>query len=317
MRFIGIGDLHLSSTNGHGGFSRFVESSDSYIISEVSSVLAKNEESGIENIIFYGDICDSTRMSYKAHEQLVKLFDEYRDLRFHLILGNHDKFAVSGLGDSLDLLRLFKLKNVTIYDKPETVDFGDCKVRFLSYPFADFKKKELNVCHLDLNGGLTDSGRVIEDKIDPLKFNIVSGHIHTSGKVRNSYYSGTLYQLTFGEKLEGKGYHVIECTGSDFEVSQIPWTPKYKLQTCTVDQLKKDSNTFYKVVSDSPIDPSLYNDYNIVQCKISDNPTLNDNDIDLKFENLNLSCDSVFKHLVSRYDDSKAITELRAKLLAK
>ena len=107
MEFVGIGDLHLSSQNGHGGFSRFLDNSDAYILSEVQRVLNLAKDRGIEQVILYGDICDSVRMSYRAHLQLVEFLRSNRDMYFHIILGNHDKFAKEAQLTANDCKRRF------------------------------------------------------------------------------------------------------------------------------------------------------------------------------------------------------------------
>ena len=56
MQLLGIGDLHLSSVNGAGGLSRFLQNSDAVILNEVERVLERED---IDTVLLYGDICDS------------------------------------------------------------------------------------------------------------------------------------------------------------------------------------------------------------------------------------------------------------------
>ena len=330
MEFVGIGDLHLSSQNGHGGFSRFIDDSDAYILSEVQKVIDFAKEKGIEKAIIYGDVCDSVRMSYRAHIQLVEFFRRNKDIDFHVILGNHDKFAKeSHLGHSCEILQEFHLKNLTVYEQPKIVKFSDgSKVNFLPFPYSNFKNC-LNVCHLDLSGAPMDNGKPTKSDIHSKKHFVVSGHIHSSSNFRNTYYSGTLYQLNFGEDVNRKGFHLIECDATDAEVTYVPFTPKFQLQTVVVENpsilstLKKE-NVFYRflVPEDAEeIDASLYASLNVVDVKrwgskteLADLQTLT-----LEFEELNLDVNAVLKTILSSQyrDDAKRIMKVRSQILAR
>lgn len=324
--FLGIGDLHLSSVNGgHGGFSRYVDNSDAYIMSEVRRVMEDNLD--CSHVILYGDICDSVRMSYTAHEELHKFFAEYADRTFHVILGNHDKFAAeSKIGHSLQLLELFHLPNVHIYEETKVVKFTDCKVNFLSYPHAEFRYGMLNVCHLDINGARMQGGRTITNKTDPRKYYIVSGHIHDSSHFRNVWYSGTLYQLNFGESYKRKGYHRIECIGKDIHVTYVPFLPKYELCTVTAESSAdlKDlpaKNKFYRLLlkSKAEISPADYAHLNVVQVKSYESAAEIKmlEELNLDFEELNLDYNSVLHSILNTQyaDDKERILSVRQAVL--
>lgn len=304
--FCGIGDLHLSSTNGYGGFSRFIDRSDEYILSEVQKVVDTCTSQGIEHFFIYGDICDSPRMSYTAHLQLLQFFKANKDVMFHLILGNHDKLAVdASVGHSMEVFSQFGLKNCRLYVEPTVVDFGDCKVNFLSYPYCEFKKM-LNVCHLDISGAKNDNGRAVKG-VDPGKYQIVSGHIHSSGDYKRVHYSGTLYQLNFGESIERKGYHIIESTRSDVDVQWVPWSPKYELVTLELNSGSKiptdTVNKFYRVLLTDDLDPSVYAKLNVVSIKSCSAKDLKQ--LELKFEQLDLDPQQLLTHFISDLSQSE------------
>lgn len=317
--FIGIGDLHLSSTNGYGGFSRFVDNSDEYILSEVQRVVDYGIENGIDTFFIYGDICDSPRMSYKAHLALRSFFLSNKDCNFHLILGNHDKLATDWrIGHSLEVFEQFRLKNVNIYKEPTIVDFGDCKVNFLSFPFTSFERM-LNVCHLDINGSVTDNGRVVKGKVDGANYHIVSGHIHSASDKKRVHYSGTLYQLNFGEKVNRKGFHRIECVGNDIDVQFIPFKPKYEL--CDL-ELKKgtaipsnNKNKFYRILSQGDIDPAIYQSLNVLSVKNCTKEQIKS--LDLTFEQTDYDPEQLLDHFIADMDKDEqlAIKECRKRVL--
>lgn len=319
MIFCGIGDLHLSSTNGYGGFSRFVDQSDQYVLSEVQRVVDTCTAQGIDQFFIYGDICDSPRMSYRAHLELLQFLRYNKDCTFHLILGNHDKLAVdASVGHSMEVFSQFKLKNCKLYTEPTVVDFTDCKVNFLSYPYSDFKSKMLNVCHLDISGAKNDNGRPIKG-VDPRNYQIVSGHIHSAGDYKRVHYSGTLYQLNFGESVNRKGYHIIECTKSDCDVQWVPWKPKYELVTLELNsesELPKNTvNKFYRVLLTEDIDPSVYAKLNVVSIKSCSAKELKQ--LELKFEQLELNPDQLLNKFIKDLpvDDQQKLLAVRNKVL--
>ena len=330
MDFVGIGDLHLSSQSGHGGFSRFIEDSDSYIISEVQRALDMATDKGIQKAILYGDICDSVRMSYNAHIKLVDFFRRNKEIDFHVILGNHDKFAKdSNLGHSCEVLQQFHLKNLTIYDQPKVIKFSDgTRVNFLPFPFHNFKNC-LNVCHLDLSGAPMDNGKPTKSDILPKGYQIVSGHIHSSSSFKNTYYSGTLYQLTFGESVDRKGFHLIECNGDDAEVTYVPFSPRYTLRTVIVNdpsdlQGLPAKDVFYRLLlpeEAEDIDPSLYATLNVVEVKKwgtkSELSSLQE--LNLEFEQLNLDIPQMLESIVnSQYSSiAEGIMKTRERILAR
>jgi hypothetical protein len=231
---LAIGDLHCSSADGSGGLSKYVQDSDQMVCEEMEKVLQYGRKHGINTALLLGDICDSPRMSYPATIALARFFSANDDFMFHVILGNHDLYGETpDTGHSLELLKLLYSKsNVKFYTKPKTVEIDGAPVRFLPYPHESFDSKALNVYHKEVRGSKNDAGRVMgSDDLTDSKSVIVAGHLHTAHRVRNTYYSGTLYQQNFGESLP-KYFHHIEFTGPrDYEIRLVKHDPKYKLHT--------------------------------------------------------------------------------------
>ena len=235
MIAIGIGDLHLTSTTGQGALSQYVPNPDRYVASEVNRVLQDAKEKGVSNIFLYGDLCEGTRMSYDAQLALLSILRQ--DFDFHVILGNHDLFAEDpAAGHSLQLIKEFALPNVKIYEEPTDVEIDGAPVRFLPWPHMNFSKSRLNVFHNDVQGAKTDNGRLIS-KGSASQAYAVGGHIHTNQRVRNTFYSGTLYQTCFGERKE-KYYHLIEYDNC-WEITDVPFKPRYTLRTVRVSTKKQ------------------------------------------------------------------------------
>lgn len=234
MQAVGIGDLHLTSASGAGGLSAYIKDHDQMVKREVLRVLKWAKKRGISRCFFYGDICEGTRMSYEANLALLEILRQ--DFQFDLILGNHDLFSEDPtLGHSMQLIKEFKLPNVTVHEEPTTKKIDGSRVRFLPWPHQDFDDRCLNVAHVDVVGASTDSGRkIVKGKSSDAV--AVIGHIHTKQKVRNSHFSGTLYQTNFGEKKEKAFHHIVYDDG--WTIKEIPFVPEYTLHTIEVKSRK-------------------------------------------------------------------------------
>lgn len=228
--FIGIGDLHLTSSLGKGGLSSYVNDHDKAVVVAVKRALSYAKRNQVRQVFLYGDICEAPRMSYSGQIALLSFLR--LDFSFHIILGNHDKFGeVSSAGHSLEIIKELRLPNVHIYEDPTFVNIEGQDVNFLPWPHCDFNPKALNVAHVDVQGAKTDSGRAVTKGTSSKAFAVI-GHIHTHQRVRNSFYSGTLYQTNFGESQEKFFHHGRYEDG--WEIESIASKPKYVLHSLEV-----------------------------------------------------------------------------------
>jgi hypothetical protein len=232
--FIGIGDLHLTSPQGKGvtgGLSAYIDNHDDMVADLViSQPLRFAEKKGIEHVFLYGDISEKPRLTYDGMLALIRILEQ--PFQFHIILGNHDLFGEDpALGHSLEVIKKMRRKNVHIYESVTDVVIDGAPVRFLPWPHVKFSKKALNVAHVDVQGAKSDSGRLFDSEtLSQSKATAVIGHIHTRQKVRNSWYSGTLYQTNFGENGD-KSFHHISYSKGDWEIEDVPVKPTYRLHT--------------------------------------------------------------------------------------
>lgn len=272
IEFIGIGDLHLTDDRGHGGLAKYVEQPDQYVMNEVQRVIAYARKKQVEWIVFYGDLCENPRMSYDAHLAFLATIRANRDMNFVAYLGNHDKLARnSAEGHSLQLIEAARLKNLRIITEDTEIDLGGGKVKVCPWPSTKFDPKLLNLGHIEVQGSKLDSGRKIEnDELPKSKAVICMGHLHTNHKIRNTFYSGTLYQTNFGEQQDKFFHHVRFTDPEDFEIESVPFKPKYVLHNCVVETdedvaaLPTDPHHLIKLVVKDGADVVVPNRPNIV-----------------------------------------------------
>jgi len=234
MELIGIGDLHLTSPGPKGnigGLSAYINDHDNFVADLViTQPLAFAKKRHIENVVLYGDLFEKPRASYEGMLALLKILEQ--PFQFHIILGNHDMFGEEPtLGHSLQIIQKMQLPNVHIYTEPCLKKFGKAAVNFLPYPHSNFKDTALNVAHIDVEGAKSDSGRPLNGPKSTAT--AVVGHIHTKQKVRNTHYSGTLYQTNFGEAADKYFHHCVFEAG-EWEIHNVPVKPVYRLHTVEV-----------------------------------------------------------------------------------
>ncbi len=236
MEAVGIGDLHLTDDSGKGGLSNYVADCDEYVMSEVDRVLAWARKRNISNCFFYGDIGENPRLSYEAQIAFSSCIARNPDIQFYLILGNHDKLGPdSALGHSMQLIMLMKFPNLHIYAETTVVKVNGKRVKFCPWPEKNFDTTMFNVGHVEVKGSKSDSGRKFEDATCSSKAVVGMGHLHTPHRVRNTYYSGTIYQTNFGERLPKSFHHIVWNSADDYEITDVPFVPRYKLHNCVVE----------------------------------------------------------------------------------
>lgn len=253
MEAIGIGDLHF------GKLDSLIPDVNRFIVRALSRVFDYALENGVTNIIQYGDVGEKPRLNYESQVALYGLLGKkkYRELNLHFILGNHD-FAEDGTHtlQVLDVISKWREpNNLKVYTKQELVSIDGVPFNFMPYPFTETKKDKINVGHFEVSGSLRDNGRRIDEGIQT-KHHTLMGHLHTKHKVRNTHYSGTLYQTNFGEALPKYFHHVKLPKGapvSEMEVENVKFNPPWKLLNETIssvqdlDRLEHEPYTLYKL----------------------------------------------------------------------
>jgi len=222
-------------------------------------------QNGIQEVWVLGDVAHKERLSEEARIALFKLLEEYDGrVIVRIILGNHD-VAYDGfhaLQFFVELFKSKKFKTVFIYDKKKQVVINGVPVNFLPYPATQALPhdtstcdKSINVAHLERPGALRDNGMKIKkgDGVKQRDKNVwVIGHLHTPQTVGLTWYSGTLYQTSFGESLPKSFMHIkarVDKDGLlDCKIKRIPVDPAFKLIPLVIEK-RKD----FKKIEDNPL----------------------------------------------------------------
>lgn len=244
-----IGDLHFDKLDA------LIPGANALTAKCVRRVFKYALANGIQTVVFKGDIGDKPKLSQDAQVALIDvIFDpKYKDLDLHFILGNHD-FAEDG---SYSLLWLETLaahlkSNIHVYSKPTEVDIDGVPFLMLPHPYTDTEKGKVNVIHFEVSGSTRDNGRSIDEGPKNKHF-CLAGHLHTPHRVRNTWYSGTLFQTNFGESMPKFFHHVTLDSPTDYEVKRIPFKPPWELNNVIVSSMddlkdiKHESHILYKL----------------------------------------------------------------------
>lgn len=237
MKFVFTADIHLSR------YAQDKVDSESNLPERLHSIRESLDNMGeycyendIPMVIIGGDIMHSKSIIYSiAQELMLDFFDQYEDLEFIVIDGNHD---LSGKGaDAISSLRsLHQVQNV-IWVTGHPLVYQDITCIPYSYNVVSQVKEtksKVLVSHFGLSEGVLSSGiSIVSDiKLKDLVGNyelVLLGHYHKPQEIITDniqlYYAGSPIQLDWGEKGEEKRFLVVDT--DDLSVESIP-TAGYK-----------------------------------------------------------------------------------------
>jgi len=220
MKVAIITDTHFGSRKGskhlHDYFEKFYD--------EVFFPTLETE--GIDTVIHMGDAFDSRKsIDYQSLEWSKRVvFDRLQKYDVHMIVGNHDTYYKNTNEVNSPGLLLSDYTNISVYDEPTEVNFGELKVLFI--PWINAKnyensikliKNTSSICamgHLELNGFRAHRGHVMEDGMDSKLFEkfekVFSGHYHTRSDNGKIFYLGNPYEMYWNDVNDTRGFHIFD-----------------------------------------------------------------------------------------------------------
>ena len=232
MKFAFIADIHLSR---YGQDKREETTGLPERLNSIKNALYEVGDycydNDIDKIVISGDLYHNKSIVYSiAQDIMIDFFEQYEDLEFVILDGNHD---LSGKGQNVTsaLRGLSKCDNVnwvTQFQSHEEV--GLC----IPYSHDVVNQVKTNrdrilISHFGLSEGVLNSGMSIISDISVRdligKYELVLlGHYHKPQEIIQDnfklYYVGSLIQLDWGEKNEDKRFIVVDTDTLD--VSSIP-----------------------------------------------------------------------------------------------
>lgn len=280
MKFAFIADIHLSKyaqdrLEDTTGLPERLDSIKKALY-EVGEYCRANE---IPFIMIGGDVYHNKSLVYTIAQQIMlNFFEDFGDLSFVLVDGNHD---LSGKGQNVvsALRSAVNCPNVEwVTEAPSQINKDVLCVPY-SYEVVNHVKSnnaKILISHFGLSEGILNSGMSIIQNISlsdlAEKYELVLlGHYHKPQEIIQDniklYYVGSLIQLDWGEKGDEKRFLVVNT--DTMQVDSIPITQYRKHieievtaenKTAALDQARKlqDAGDHVKVIMREAVDLTDY-----------------------------------------------------------
>ncbi len=208
----------------------------------------------IDTVIHAGDLLDRRKfVNFNTlscvRERFIKPLTDM-GVKMHCILGNHDTYY-KNTNDLNSMKELFgdRYGNITIYEKPSTIEIDGFEIALLPWINKENEKESMDfiestsaqwlVGHLELDGFEVFRGIKYEGGMDPKTFSrfeqVLTGHFHCKQEKDNILYLGAPYQMTFAGVNEVKGFWILDTETREMEFIQ------------------NDNRMFYKIMYDDSV----------------------------------------------------------------
>ena len=230
-----IGDLHLNKLR------TLIPDHLERQQNTLHTILDQVQEQGLDNVVLLGDVFDVPNPATEVLLALLHFLNTYSNVHFTWLMGNHDRH--SGNAAHMDLFvnlsELKHLPNLTVVTAPTKVG----NVSWLPYPHkTPLAGTDLVFAHVDRPGAQYDNGMIVKGDEWDTRHHWIIGHIHKPQRMgTHTYYTGTPYQLSFGEVPNKHWAHVtITGKGSKFQMTYTPHAipPPYVLKPVTLTKMK-------------------------------------------------------------------------------
>lgn len=245
MRFLIVGDAHIDYTNASDWYLHQLSTNFRQIIKIV-------EERKIKDILFVGDFFD--RRSHVNNKALAFVFDNYfREIGWgaesHFILGNHDMYHKDVVYPNS--LQLLIPETCPVYTEIRdwngvTIVPWICKENYQQ--IMDFIEKDTNkycIGHFEFAGfPMMKGGQPMQHGMDASLFSkyelVISGHYHTSSRIGNVLYTGSMNQMTKADMNDPKKIFIFDDGKLEEIILESEYFVSLNLSKSTPLEIKKD-----------------------------------------------------------------------------
>ena len=272
-KIFAIADIHIPNSEEKVPYHEMLKQA----IAEIYKA-TKNIPNDEFRIIIAGDIFhNKIRISNEASDTFHMMLNYLNAIgKTYIIAGNHD--MLENNLDRLDSISpTFGIKDVypnVVYLDRETEYKSGCyvddNVIFALYSIFDGFKRPLDLdeiikdnpsnrviglYHGDINGSVTDLGRVSENGLPITEFEgcncVIAGHIHKHQELNKNdipiVYCGSLLQQNSGENIEGHGY--IELNVDNLSYEQHDVTNNYKIYHFKINSYDDVNNDVERLIN--------------------------------------------------------------------
>jgi len=235
-----VSDIHLKLYND----SEYTESGLPLklyeIIQTFRNMCLDMRTRNIKKVAILGDVNDTKQFAaVDAFSAFRKVLEEFSDIIFYIIPGNHDMTMANisakkeddgnAFRTAVDLLK--GPPNIVPIDEPTVID----NITFVPYSYIniinDLEPTDILMSHFGLSDAVLSNGKSIRNNFksqDLKKWKLVLlGHYHKPQKLGNVYYIGNLIPLKRDEFDENKRYICLDSNTLDIESVHTSGYRKY------------------------------------------------------------------------------------------
>ena len=245
-----IGDLHIGNNRNNPDFFKIVLEYGDWI----NHIC---ETRNIKNIVQLGDVFHFREMVHNpsincAHQ----FFEKLQKYNIHIITGNHDSFY-NDSSEVHSLKLLSNWPNITVHEKVSVLD----NVCFCGWgaKIDDIPDSDILFGHFDIKGFQVSSTKVSEHGFSATELMqkckiLMSGHYHKPQirfyDKKPLVYSGSAFQLNWGESGEKKYVYVLDSDSLQYEMIENEISPRFEYIRNEKDYEKANNNFVSVEISD-------------------------------------------------------------------
>lgn len=238
--WIVLADIHLKLYSDQKYTSDGIPLKLFEILQTFKNVCDYAKKNNIEKIAILGDVNHTKQIaSVDAFSIFKSMLEDYQEIKFYIIPGNHDETAKDGMRSAIDLLK--GPENIITIDEYTVID----NISFLPYrnrnQLYDIKTTDILMSHFGLSDAKLSNGKSIRNNIrlgDLKKWKkVVCGHYHLPQDLDNFHYTGSLIPLTRAEFDEKKRFMLFNS--ETFEIDSVQTTGYRKYYEFILDNEKE------------------------------------------------------------------------------
>lgn len=235
MKFIFTADIHLKLWNDKSYDEEGIPLKLNEIFTTIRQMCEYARANKLNSIIIGGDLNDTkANVNVRAFVKFNQLLDEYKDLQFYILHGNHDATTADSTNESAVQLISKEHKNAhpivrptVLFDRILAVPYSHSILDdVISYPNST--KYPIMISHFGLNEGQMSSGLSIRSSITAASLKqfklVLLGHYHKPQCIETNstvfYYVGSPLPMRRDEAAEEKRFLVVDT--ESLEVESVP-----------------------------------------------------------------------------------------------
>jgi len=246
------------------------------------------DSESIDTVLILGDTFDRRKYinfySYKRTREM--FFDKLaeREIKVHMLAGNHDTYFKNTNEVNSVRLLLQEYTNIEVIDNPKTIEINNTSICMMPWICAENyeqsmeelknTKADIVMGHFDISGFQMHRGLSSTDGLDRSLFGrfdmVMSGHFHHRSTSDNIYYLGNPYELTWQDYNDPRGFHLFDLESRKLQFIE---NPNVMFHRITYDDkensiteingkdLTKYTGTYVKVVVLNKTNPYLFDKF--------------------------------------------------------